>query len=214
MKGKPVEYKGVTYPSLKDLCTKLDVSYAMVTQRIKKGMSLEDAVEKPLKTHRNGKPVVYKGIEYPSLRQLSKEKGIPYHVAQMRVKKGMDIEQAIDTPVGGLMGNQISFFGKDYNSFAKLCKDYHIPPAIALSRLNMGWSLEKTLFTPVRKTKNKYIPDLSYNGKNYETLKELCDDVGADYQNTLNRLHRGSSLKEAIEKPKRPRKPNKTKVNV
>lgn len=203
MKGKKIKYKGIEYSSIKSLCETYKVSYAMVSQRLKNGFTIEDAIEIPLKKHRNGIPVIYKGVQYQSIRSLAHSKNIPYHVVQMRIKKGIDIETAIDTPVGELMGNQIEFKGKLYPSFSNLCKTYNISSSIALSRLNMNWSLEKTLTTPVRKTKNKFIPELIYNGKKYNSLKELCDDVGADYQNTLNRLHRGKNLKESIETPKR-----------
>lgn len=206
MKGKKINYKGVEYTSIKALCEKYKVSYAMVSQRLKKGMSIEEAIETPLKKHRNGIPVMYKGKQYQSIRSLAKKKNIPYHVVQMRVKKGMNIEKAIDTPVGELMGNTIEFKGKTYSSFSKLCKEYNISSSIALSRLNMGWSLEKTLTKPIRKTQNNFIPDLTYKGIHYNSLKELCDNVGADYQNTLNRLHRGKDLKTAIETPKRDKK--------
>ena len=203
MKGKKVNYRGKEYASIKDVCNEYNVSYAMVSQRLKNGYTIEKAIETPLKKLRNGITVIYKGQEYPSIRNLAKCKGIPYHVVQMRVKKGMSIEKAIDTPVGELMGNEIKFRDKIYPSFSKLCKEFNIPSSIALSRLNMNWSLEKTLTTPVRKTKNRYIPNLVYNGKKYPSLRALCTDINADYQNTLNRLHRGKTLKEAIETPKR-----------
>lgn len=203
MKGIKVNYKGVEYSSIKSLCETYKISYAMVSQRLKKGLSVEEAINTPLKEHRNGIPVMYKGKKYPSIRNLANSKNIPYHVVQMRVKKGMDIETAVDTPVGELMGNEIEFKGKIYPSFSKLCKEFKIPSSIVLSRLNMQWSLNKALTTPVRKTKNRFIPELIYNNKQYSSLKALCDDVGADYQNTLNRLHRGKNLKEAIEIPKR-----------
>ena len=206
MKGKKVILDGKEYSSIKSLCESYGVSYAMVTQRLKRGMSLENAIKIPLKTHRNGIKIVYNGKEYPSIRSLANEKNVPYHVVQMRLKKGMSIKKAIETPVGELMGNEIIFRNKKYSSFSKLCKAFNIPPSIALSRLNMNWSLEKTLTTPVRKTKNRYIPQLTYNGKDYSSLKVLCDDLNIDYQNTLNRLHRGKTLKEAIETPKRTRK--------
>ena len=209
MKGKKITYKGVEYSSIKALCEKYKISYAMVSQRLKKGLSIEEAIETPLKKHRNGITVVYKGKEYQSIRSLANKKNIPYHVVQMRVKKGMSIEDAIDTPVGELMGNKVEFKGKVYSSFSKLCKAYNISSSIAISRINMGWSLEKTLTTPIRKTKNKFIPELDYNGIHYNSLKELCDNIGADYQNTLNRLHRGKDLKTAIETPKRKKKSNK-----
>lgn len=205
MKGTIITYNGKQYSSIKTLCKEKNLSYAMVTQRLKKGLSLKEAIETPLKKHRNGISVFYKGTEYPSLRNLAMSKNVPYHVVQMRVKKGMSVEDAIDIPIGELMGNDIQFQGKKYSSFSKLCKEYNISTTIALSRMNMGWSLEKTLLTPVRKTKNNYIPELLYNNKEYTSLKSLCDDIGADYQNTLNRLHRGKSLKEAIETPKRKR---------
>lgn len=203
MKGTHITYNGKDYVSIKQLCEDLNIGYSMVVQRLKLGWSVEEAVETPLKRHRNGMKITYNKKEYPSLRNLAISQNIPYHVLQMRVKNGMSIKKAVETPVGGLMGNETTFKGKTYSSFSKMCKAYDKPSSIVLSRLGMGWTLEKALTTPVRKTKNNYIPDLTYNGKTYKSLKVLCDEVNADYQNALNRLHRGKSLKEAIELPKR-----------
>ncbi len=203
MKGTPVIYKGKNYASIKQLCDDVNVCYSMVIQRLKLGWTVEKAVDTPLKNHRNGKKIKYEQKEYPSLRNLAISQGMPYHVLQMRVKNGMSIKKAVETPVGELMGNKTTFRGKTYSSFSKMCRAYDKPSSIVLSRMGMGWSLDRALTTPVRKTKNNFIPDLTYNGKTYKSLKMLCDDVGADYQNTLNRLHRGKSLKDAIELPKR-----------
>lgn len=203
MKGTPISYKNKDYSSIKQLCDDLDICYSMVIQRLKLGWSVEKAVETPLKRHRNGMKISYNKKEYPSLRNLAISQNIPYHVLQMRVKNGMSIKKAVETPVGELMGNKTTFRGKTYSSFSKMCRAYDKPSSIVLSRIGMGWTLERALTTPVRKTKNSYIPDLTYKGKTYKSLKMLCDDVNADYQNTLNRLHRGKSLEEAIELPKR-----------
>lgn len=203
MKGNSVIYKNKEYASIKKLCNEKNVSYAMVIQRLKLGWSIEDAIDIPVKTHRNGKKVKYNGKDYPSLRSLAISQNIPYHVLQMRVKNGMNIQTAVETPVGELMGNETIFENKTYPSFSKMCREFNISPSIVLSRLSMGWTLDKALKTPVRKTSNHYVPELIYNGKKYKSLKMLCDDVGADYQNTLNRLHRGKNLKDAIEIPKR-----------
>lgn len=203
MKGTPVIYKGKSYSSIKQLCEAYGVCYSMVIQRLKLGWTVDAAVDTPLKNHRNGKKIKYEDKEYPSLRNLALSKKMPYHVLQMRVKNGMSIKKAVETPVGELMGNETTFNGKTYPSFSKMCKAYDKPSSIVLSRMGMGWSLERALTVPVRKTKNNFIPDLTYDGKTYKSLKALCDDIGADYQNTLNRLHRGKNLKDAIEIPKR-----------
>jgi DNA-binding transcriptional regulator YhcF (GntR family) len=208
MKGIKLSYKGVDYPSLKALCDEYNLSYSMMSQRLKRGVSVEDAVETPLKGHRNGISIKYKDEVYPSMRNLAKVKGVPYHIVQMRMrKKGMSIEEAIDIPVGDLMGDEITYKGKRYSSFSKLCKDYNISPAIALSRRHMGWSLDKILNTPIRKTNNRLdLTNIHYKGKVYPTLRDLCEKMDVNYQNTLNRLHRGKKLEEAIETPVRKKK--------
>ena len=206
MKKKNITYKGKNYNSIKSLCEEKNISYAMVIQRLNKGLTIEEAIDCPKKEHKNGTPIIYKGETYLSIRDLAIKKGIPYHVVLMRLKAGKDIETVIDTPVGELERKNINFKGKNYPTFSKLCKTYNIHPTLVLSRLNMGWSLEDALTKPIRKIKNNYIPKLEYKGKTYPSLKALCDDLNIDYVNTLNRLHRNKTLKEAIETPKRERK--------
>lgn len=39
-----------------------------------------------------------------------------------------------------------------------------------------------------------------YNGKLYNSDKEMCEDLGVDYRRFINRRHEGFSLEEALEK--------------
>ena len=67
-----VEYKGITYDSVSDLCLKNGLNYKLVHSRTAKGMSLEEAIETPIQDN----SVTYKGTTYTSLRNLCKELGV------------------------------------------------------------------------------------------------------------------------------------------
>ena len=50
-----------------------------------------------------------------------------------------------------------------------------------------------------------------YNGKLYNSDKEMCEDLAVDYQRFINRKHRGYSIDEALEKSL---KPNGKPINL
>lgn len=53
-----VEYKGKEYPSMKKLCELKSVTTEMVTLRMKKGMSLEEAIDTPKKNASERNPLI------------------------------------------------------------------------------------------------------------------------------------------------------------
>lgn len=65
------------------------------------GMSFEDAINRPPGEYRQTTPVMYHGQEYPSLGYLIRQAGHGERrqTIYKRVRSGMSIEDAIDTPI-------------------------------------------------------------------------------------------------------------------
>ena len=99
------DHKNIVYKTVHDMCKAYDISYASFKTRLKKGMSLEQALTEPkqqttIKDH--------KGRTYKNMREMCREYHIPVKRFSDRIKSGMSLEQALTEP----------------NKHFKKCKDH------------------------------------------------------------------------------------------
>lgn len=95
-KGHPVEYEGKLYPSIRSLAKELPIPYFTLLYRLKKGWSIEEALENNRPRGRRGDPIEYAGKTYPNSKVLAEELQISYDMLRYRLRKGMTIEEALD----------------------------------------------------------------------------------------------------------------------
>lgn len=95
-KGHPVEYEGKLYPSIRSLAKELPIPYYTLLYRLKKGWSIEEALENNRPRGRRGDPIEYAGKTYPNSKALAEELQISYDILRYRLRKGMTIEEALD----------------------------------------------------------------------------------------------------------------------
>lgn len=91
-----VEFKGVEWPLIA-LCEELGKDYEIVRGRLKLGMTLEDAFDKP-KRHSWTK-VNVDGVTY-TLREYCNTRGADYQLTRDRLRFGWELEEAITKPKG------------------------------------------------------------------------------------------------------------------
>lgn len=95
---------------LGDLCEEKGLSLNTVLNRLNRGWTIEDAVDRKFRIRGMGVPARERGLDQAwivtyygekwGLTALCKRKGIRYDTAVNRIKSGMRVEQAVDTPVG------------------------------------------------------------------------------------------------------------------
>lgn len=106
---------------------KIDMNYATLVTRIKRGWSEKDAMETPV--FRKEDSVIH----------IARQKGLPPHTIDCRVRRGWDIEKALSTPIKKKM---------ELKSISEECG---IPADVLSNRLLRGWSMERATTQPVRK---------------------------------------------------------------
>lgn len=80
--------------TLKDLCEEHKINYDTVKARRSKGMSLEEALKRPLSFTHTGKIYEYNGHK-GGISQLCRELGIPYQTVHYKMKNGIPFERAV-----------------------------------------------------------------------------------------------------------------------
>lgn len=98
IKGKKYEYNGELYtiPQIAEMC---GISKEIIFGRIRNGWSIEEAIttEKIEKNDKRGKHF-YNG-EYLNLTYISKLVNIDYEILRSRLRRGMNLEEAISKPI-------------------------------------------------------------------------------------------------------------------
>lgn len=92
-RGIEVEYRGKKYASIDKLALAVGMQKATLHSRLRSGMSLEQAIEKPV---RKGLSVLYRGKIYRSIKALAGELGISYTLLWKKIKKGIAVEEAVE----------------------------------------------------------------------------------------------------------------------
>ena len=139
---------------LKEYCKEHNICYGTIVIRINKGLSLEEAIKKPINQATKN---FYKGM---SVRKYCKENNINYSTVGYRINMGWSIEDAINTnkkeayKIGQKKHKKYFYNGM---SVIDYCKKKNIPYRTVLRRIQKGWNIEDALNTPFsfRIKKNK-----------------------------------------------------------
>lgn len=121
------------------------------------------------------KPITYNGQLYESIAKLARTANIPSSLICDRLKRGMTIEKAVNTP------KQINYrhnhyvydhVGKKYESIDEMCSAYNQKKATYEKRIHvMNWTKEQALTTPPQKTTPI---TCDFNNTTYKSINEFC----------------------------------------
>lgn len=175
--------------------------------KTRKKLICDQCYFKKYKTVRNNEDKFifnYKGFT-GNLSQISEEFNFNYIVLYKRIKKGMSIEEAIETPIKTNKKYEIYYNGKHYNNYKELYNDYSdqidVSYGVFFRRINKyHYSIEDAIKL---KNKSNSRTTFSYNGFT-GTLYALCKEFHKKSTTIRRRLDEGMSIEEAMEyNPKR-----------
>lgn len=144
---------------------------------------------------RNSQPIEYNGNVYKTHSELARKLNINKDVLNMRLKRGMTLEEAINKPVD--KGTLISYNNEIHNikTWAEII---NIPASVIADRLRLHWDIKKILTTPVKSiVPNQKI--IEYKGKNY-SISSLAKTINVERHKLSKLLKEGLTIKEIKEK--------------
>tara|TARA_B100000925_G_scaffold272061_1_gene235729 strand:+ start:72 stop:1430 length:1359 start_codon:yes stop_codon:yes gene_type:complete len=206
------EVEGKGFKSYDELSKHYGVKVVTIRTRLKRGLSLEEAlgiVKTPdlrykknntKKTTRSVKDVdlVVDGIKYDSISQLAKSFGLePYVVRNRIIDYGYTAEEAVKKP---LKGKSINVKGKEFSSIAEAARYFNKSAGTIQANLKRGLTVDEAFGFEKRRTSRTVLYD--WNGKKY-TIKELTKLLSKEYkipQSILfSRIYQNKlSIEEAI----------------
>lgn len=168
------------------------------------------------------KPIIVAGIEYPSESAAAKAHGLSPSAFYQRRKKGLSPEEAlgisertqkqtensaaVDTkrkrvPVEATAARSKSIIcdGKSYSSQRALARAFGISPHSLRYALSNGKTPEEAVGLQKSKPSERKAPhhnakQITYQGKDYKSIRELSDAFGLPVANVRYRLNKGDSL--------------------
>lgn len=156
-----IEYNGMQFSSLAELCRYTGVGYSTAYARLAKGTSIEDSV-KP-NGRANGRRSIrckdHLGKEYASKKEMAEAYGLTWFAVHRRLDLGWTLEQALTTKVGDSKDCAVDHLGNKFCSISKMLDFYGIDRNTYSVRLNRGWSLEDALTVPkgCKRTTRDYV---------------------------------------------------------
>ena len=145
-----IEYKGMQFASLAELCRYTGVGYSTAHARLAKGMSIEDSVN-PNGCANDRRSISCKdhlGKEYASHKEMAEAYGLTWFAVNRRLDLGWTLEQALTTKVGDSKDCAVDHLGNKFCSISKMLDFYGIDRNTYSVRLNRGWSVEDALTVP------------------------------------------------------------------
>lgn len=129
------------------LLTGKEISYGGYRRRLKRGLSPEEALNKPLQSGSTWHPkdiVTIDGIS-KSAKNWCAEFGINYHTYKSRISKGLDPESALRFPVR--KPTLVTINGQSKTIY-RWCKEFGISIQCFSYRIRSGMTPEQALTTP------------------------------------------------------------------
>lgn len=187
--ANPIEFKGIAYRSLKELCNKFaveGVSYECVSGRIKDRWDLERALNEP--QNKNERKIYRVGdIEYPSLRSLAKDAGISYEAAVKRSHRGWTDNEIFygklkegktKVKIKKVLGTVVNIDGIEYGNLRVAYEQLNVSVSYntVRARLRYGWSHQEALGF-IDKVDGRKLPKDKKIRKPKSKMKLIVDNV-------------------------------------
>lgn len=191
-----VLYNGEIFSDFKSFCEHIGIPHTTLGARIKRGRSLEEAVE-----FRRIYKYNYKGKFYSSLKELSKGVGVHEETLKKRIRNGMSVEEAIEAPKYQVVKNRevIAYKGRTYKMWSEFFEENplfkYAMGSIHNSR-KLGMSIEEALDDYAKK---HFVKD--HKGIFFRNKKERSLKYGLTPVTVHKRLKMGWSLEKALTTP-------------
>lgn len=196
----PEDHLGNRFNSRKEMCEYWGIKEDALKSRLKKGMTLEEALTTPVKERQwNTECTDHLGNHFKSIREMCRYHNINYQTYQRRIENGLSVEESLR----GVEKHCVyDHKGIAYESIRQMCEAYGKACTTIQNRLNNGWSLEDALETDIN-ARYGAVETLRVDhlGNRFRSNVELCKAYGINRHTLKQRLCYGWTLERALTTP-------------
>jgi hypothetical protein len=198
------------YRSVRDVATSFNIDASSLANSLAQGLPCEDAVHNlimarkspSIKSPPKQSGIIVNGERFTSERAAAVANNISLSTFYQRRKKGMSVEDAINTRKSHHRAKAIMCHGKEYTSMRDLAKQYDISPHKLRYRIEYaGMSPEDAVNAPALRKKisvQKRGDPIHFNGKQYASVKKFAEAYNVGVDTVTYRLNQGWSRAEAV----------------
>ena len=199
--SKPITYNRKTYASLKEFATEYNINYSTVRDKISKGKSIDDIV-RTSKKYNQTKPIIdpLTNITYPSTKAFCKAYNLDPTNYRRLLNNGYTLKEICESRLNNYVissGPIIDPFGNKFRSKTEMCAFHNKTYKQVYSRLAKGKTLKEALTEPTCETITSKL--ITYNGKTYKSIRNLCRKLNLNYGIVKNKIYRGMPIEIAVE---------------
>ena len=140
------DHTGRQFTSEQAMCRYWKVSKAAYRARLKKGMSLKDALTTPVKQKKQS--ITYNGVTYKKLSDFLEEYKITMSDYYNRTQLGWSLDRIVNDLGNGCFKPCEDHLGNSYNSLKEMLATYEVSESMYYQRKEDGWTLEEILTIP------------------------------------------------------------------
>ena len=197
------DHLGNVFKSKKEMCKFYNITANGYDQRIKKGMSKEEALTTKKATCSDKEDRTdHLGQLFDSLNQMCEHWGIGKNKYLNRIRSGWSKEKALtskeDMSVRADLEDRTDHLGQVFDSLNQMCEHWGVNPRTYKNRIRRGkWTKEKAL-TYSNQSITKIEDRTDHLGNIFETQGEMCKEYNIDHNTYLGRLRDYHSKEEAL----------------
>ena len=177
---------------LQKLSEDTGVSRGLIYHRLKRGMSVEDAI-KPEKI-KAPLAITIEG-ETDNLVQWANKKEIARTTVVGRMSRGMNAQEALSLPVPERTKLTLQGVSKYVHEWAEFLK---VEASTLRARLDRGWSDVATLTTPIDHHEGSNTPLVIEWKGSTKTVREWSEETGIPASNIVERIYRGWTVDKTL----------------
>lgn len=142
------------------------------------------------------KPIIYKGKEYASQKELCREYGLNYHTFATRMRIGWSLEKTMEVGVGEIAtsGNPVEYEGKAYPSVKALAEEYGLP----YSSLSHLYSRRQNIEAAVESCIKQQEKAVVVWGRQYKGISNVALEFGLRHASLYGQWKKGVPLETAV----------------
>lgn len=159
-----------------------------------------------LRRRGNPVPIIYKNKQYNSLSELSRKLNIPKTTLAHRLNKNRSLSGA-----GGRENIPVEYNGTIYPSQTQFLKEFNIAHGTFCLKVKQGMPIDEIVkryskkYKDIKGGRNRYKDqksevELIYNGKKYDSQKELTKEFDINPSTLSINLRKGMPLDEIVER--------------
>lgn len=195
-------FAGKRYRSRKELCEDYGVSQSTIQSRLRKGMSLGDALRLGAEHLPRKEGLVPTG--YRTVKEACNASGITEAAYYSRVHRGLSPDEAISCTRSKYNRGKpiVDPDGRAFSSIKDMCDfwkaDYHR----VYQRMRLGWSVERALSCEKNMLKIKYTKAATdHTGRQFKSVTAMCKYWGINKSVYYSRRSSGWDLERILTTP-------------